>query len=388
MAGKNTKIRLRKPDAGNLTHSYHPYAAKFNPSVPAEILARYAKPGYKVLDPFSGSGTTLVEALRCGCSAVGVDIHPLAVLVSRVKTTQLRRTACDEAAGVSVWAKKVADQIAVDGVGSAAVNKWPKNIPDFDNKDHWFSRESQTDLGLIRAKILSIKKGALQDFLWLAFSMIILKSSRQDSETRYAAVNRSYVPGWALNAFSRKIQNMLVGMADFSETIKGKGTARVYNEDIREKGQWFAQGPFDLVVTSPPYANSYDYYLYHKHRMNWLGLDFRLAKDREIGSRMEFSSQKAPIEKFFADMGKAFANISAALTPKAKCIVVQGDSRVAGVMYSGAETIKTVTAGTGLRIVSVKSVSQALTSKTFNPSFAVSGKQEHVIVLEKAHKQE
>jgi site-specific DNA-methyltransferase (cytosine-N4-specific) len=174
---------------------------------------------------------------------------------------------------------------------------------------------------------------------------------------------------------------MLDGMNEMYTTVSPSLSSKVFNEDIRERGEWVNEGPFDLVITSPPYANSYDYYLYHKQRMNWIGLDFRLAKDREIGSRLEFSSHKVPVEKFFDDMTRAFANVASVLARGGRCIVVQGDSRIAGVMYSGLDTVRRVTNGTGLIIEDVQSMDLALTSKAFNPQFAVRGKKEHVVVL-------
>lgn len=60
-----------------LTHSLHPYPAKFPPQLPKMILAQFGKKGQTVLDPFCGSGTTLVEAnLHC-LNAIGVDVNGL-----------------------------------------------------------------------------------------------------------------------------------------------------------------------------------------------------------------------------------------------------------------------------------------------------------------------
>ena len=68
----------------------HPYPARFIPELPAAALD-VLNPRGPVLDPFCGSGTTLVEAIRRGLPAVGVDINPIACLMSRVKTTSWRR---------------------------------------------------------------------------------------------------------------------------------------------------------------------------------------------------------------------------------------------------------------------------------------------------------
>src|SRR5690348_15081108 len=67
-------------------HRLHPYLGKFIPQLVEALLDRYATPGGRVLDPFSGSGTTLVQALESGYDAVGVDVAAFNVLLARVKT--------------------------------------------------------------------------------------------------------------------------------------------------------------------------------------------------------------------------------------------------------------------------------------------------------------
>ena len=369
-----------------LTHYFHPYAAKFNPRIPCTLLSEFSKPGQLILDPFAGSGTTLVEAMAHGCSAVGIDIHPLAALISRVKTSLLSQKDVKETSRIANWAAAVARGIkGISGLfdESIEIKKLPRDVPEFDNRDHWFSKEAQDDLGILRSRIFSEEGRRVQDFLRVAMSCVVLRASKQDSETRYKAVERSYKKGTAIAAFSQKVISMLNGIEELSLWVKKGITCDVFNEDIRNEDCRLDQSSCDLVLTSPPYANTYDYYLYHKQRMNWIGLDFRIAKNREIGSRLEFSSQKAPAEKYFCDMEAAFFNVAKALKKKARCVVIQGDSRIAGIYYSGEDTIRRVAKKVGLKYESSSSVALSQTSKTFNPAFAAKGKREHIIILRK-----
>jgi hypothetical protein len=67
-------------------HRLHPYLGKFVPQLVEALLDRYFAPGQRVLDPFAGSGTTLVQALESGLDATGVDVAAFNCLLVGVKT--------------------------------------------------------------------------------------------------------------------------------------------------------------------------------------------------------------------------------------------------------------------------------------------------------------
>ena len=69
-------------------HRLHPYLGKFVPQLVEALLERFVRPGGRVLDPFAGSGTTLVQALESGYDAVGVDIAAFNALLISVKTRE------------------------------------------------------------------------------------------------------------------------------------------------------------------------------------------------------------------------------------------------------------------------------------------------------------
>jgi site-specific DNA-methyltransferase (cytosine-N4-specific) len=77
-------------DSREGVHSIHPYPAKFIPQIPRQLIEIYADSKSDVVfDPFCGSGTALVEGMKQGHPSIGVDLHPLACLISRVKTRPL-----------------------------------------------------------------------------------------------------------------------------------------------------------------------------------------------------------------------------------------------------------------------------------------------------------
>ena len=76
-------------NTGELTHAFHTYPAKMIPQVAETLIAEFGRNADLLLDPYCGTGTTLVEASLKGISSIGIDLNPLAILLSKVKTTPI-----------------------------------------------------------------------------------------------------------------------------------------------------------------------------------------------------------------------------------------------------------------------------------------------------------
>ena len=74
----------------NRMHSFHRYFGKLIPAIPGFAMKEFTKEGDYVLDTFCGSGTTLLESKIYNRNAFGVDLNPLAVLISKTKTTKIK----------------------------------------------------------------------------------------------------------------------------------------------------------------------------------------------------------------------------------------------------------------------------------------------------------
>lgn len=77
---------------GEVTHSIHQYPAKLIPQIPELFISKFCEIGDTVLDPYCGSGTTLLEAKRKGVNSIGFDLNPLALFISRMKTKSIKIT--------------------------------------------------------------------------------------------------------------------------------------------------------------------------------------------------------------------------------------------------------------------------------------------------------
>src|SRR3990172_8154992 len=234
----------------DLIHNIHPYPAKFIPQIPRELI-RLFHPGrgQVVFDPFCGSGTTLVESVAAGIPAVGVDLNPLAVLISKVKTN---------------LPGKMISPVARQIVGAAHQENVP--IPDIPRLDHWFLPDVQQVLSCLVRQINLIEEIDVRDALKITLSRIIVRVSNQDSDTRYAAVKKDINKNQVYDLFVKSAEAIDRAIAkETGNLFRSNSTCRVLHRDILDVSPEDIGCNVGLVVTSPPYPNAYEYWLYHKY---------------------------------------------------------------------------------------------------------------------------
>lgn len=364
---------LNASNTGYLTHGLHPYPAKFIPQIPRRMIEKHTRVGDVVCDPFCGSGTTLVESRILHRRSIGNDIHPIATLVSRAKTSCIGPTN----------AKRV-DEVLFNIRADFKHGHRPSSGIEFYNKGHWFAAHVQDELDIILHNINNENiPGVVRTFLKAILSSIIVKVSNQHSDTRYAAVDKSHKAGVAIRMFEGKAVSAMARMEEFRAQVDAKMGCRVYTGDARNMGHIDDRG-VDLIVTSPPYPNVYDYYLYHKHRMNWLGMDVENVKNNEMGSRLRYSSLRWGIDTFQSDMDDCMREMHRTLKRRGVAVVVIGDSVVQGKMIDGHDIVKSSARESGFGMARHVQYEMDHTSRSFSGGFRQRGKKEHVITMVKA----
>lgn len=294
-------------------HSIHPYPARFIPQIPRKAILENTQPGDVVLDPFCGGGTTLLESILLGRPAIGVDNNDVASLVSKAKVATYTSDDIEELQRFhnSLEAKM---RMIASGV----------SVPEYKNRDYWFSEQALVELGRLKYLIEELREPARTLALTL-FSAIVVRASYQDSDTRYAKVQKQYTAGSALTWFQQRLSSTITELKLLANLPRA--SAQVHHADAREMS-FLASSSIDFIVTSPPYLNAYDYHKYHRHRLHWIGGDVSFARDKEIGKHDTFTRPNADPQEYFDNMRDCFLEWRRVLRPSGRALVVIGDAIV------------------------------------------------------------
>jgi 16S rRNA G966 N2-methylase RsmD len=297
-------------------HRLHPYHGKFIPQLVEVLLDRYVARGGHVLDPFGGSGTTLVQALESGYDATGVDIAAFNALLMRVKTAQYDLAALGEELG-EVWTR-----LESLPVRRKRPTGWVRD---------WYEPQSAVELFAFRELISEYRHSDV-------LRVILSRAARSARRTTHFDLEAPREPqvgeywcykhrrtcrpvGSALRFLSRYTLDTLARIEEFAQVRDVEREATVVHGDSTELP---LAGPFDAVLTSPPYPGLIDYHEQHRYAYELLGLDDR--REREIGAA-ESGTSLASLEAYRAGIAAVLERAASALRPGAPILVVVNDRR-------------------------------------------------------------
>lgn len=355
-------------------HRIHAFAAKFPPQLPRLFIRELTQPGEWVLDPMSGSGTTLIESLLSDRNVIGVDLDPLAVMIAKAKSAPLDLLRC---AQVGDQVLENAKKALVSGTVERLDGLYAPQAIQFFN--YWFEKETIRELAALAQAIKEVEEPSFSVFLSIVFSSAIITKNGALTRARDLAHSRPHrdlkrqVTQNALAMFAKRLR---VTIESLESTTNVSAHALVIRGDTRTLP--LCNNSVDLIITSPPYAaNAIDYMRGHKFSLMWLGYDPKLLTDTRkqyIGSEirasnLEFSSQtatqiirtlnlKAPpraavVAHYYREMELALREMLRVLMPGKVAVLVVGSSIIQGIDIKAPTILAELADSIGFKVVDV-----------------------------------
>jgi hypothetical protein len=352
-----------------LPHGFHSYPARFHPRL-VRLLLEGAHAGATLLDPFCGSGTTLVEGALAGLRGFATDVNPLAVELTRLKTA-----ACPEAQRRRLVDE--AQRISAASLARVKARARTRTRGDEYDDPKFYQPYIFRELVGLREELEGADP-AVRPLLLLCLSSIVVKVSKQPSDTGAGEVERSIGKGMPSRLLARRADELARQLARFAERLPpGTPAPDVRLCDARKLAHISARS-IDLLITSPPYLGTYDYTQQHARRFGWIGLDARQVKmmdASEIGARRRARPEDA-LDLWQRDVDAFVSEFARVL--RGRAYVVIGDSAVGARAVAGDIAIRKSAEKFNLRVVA--SASQERPS--FYREVRQSTRREHVLQLE------
>jgi len=276
-----------------LTHWIYPYKGKFHPQMIRALLNIIGlNRGDTVLDPFIGSGTTAVEAQLLGINCVSIDISPLCVLQSRVKTESI-----EVLPEIIEWKDEILKNVGVNlfNLDDKALDKTIENIPNEKVKNFY-----------LMAKLVAVSDNA----------------RRKKDFTK---------------AFRKNLDLMILSVKDYVDVVK-ELNLKLGKVDIKigdSRNLPLENNSIDGIVTSPPYSIALDYVSNDAHALKTLGYELKELREEFIGVRGK-GQRRIDLYNDNEDMKKSLEEMYRVLKPGKYAVIVIGNAT-----YQGKE-VKTV----------------------------------------------
>ncbi len=330
------------PDVG--THGFHAWPARMHWALPAAIFEALGVGGSRVLDPFAGGGTVLVEAMRAGALGTGIDLNPLSALVVETKCS-LRH------------------ERDIDGFLETAASVVEASLERVQTRTMVTARLSRDDAALYAPHVLKELAGLLAEIdsvegerdrraLAAIFSSLVVKLSKKKADTSEEIVDKRLRKGLASELFARKAEELSRRWQELrAHAPRDAEEPRLFTGDVRRAPDLLGSSyRADLVLTSPPYGGTYDYHAHHALRLAWLELDDRAFARGELGARRSLRGPDAQ-RRFDAEVGQMLTSIRRVVRDDGLVVLVVGDAELGRQRISPIAQLDALAARAGLSLI-------------------------------------
>ena len=340
----------------NHSHAYHDYPARMIPQVAEKLINLYGKKNGVILDPYCGSGTSLIESIKYEMRPVGFDLNPLARLIAKTKSYKLEQEEILEVSHkLEKYLKKNPD--------GADIDKHFK-IQGISDIHFWFKEPVIKKLKALLTFIENLNNLKIKNF----YKVVLSETVRESSNTRVGEFKLYRYPKEKLSThnpdpysiFTKKLSRNIKAQVSFNQFMVNKkwNDADIWNVNSCEQipKKVLCPNSVDLVVTSPPYGDSRTtvaYGQYSRLSSSWLGFENPQSVDKNLmgGIRKEVADLPSEnineviqilikkdlkrvkeVYSFYKDLHNSVENVAKVLKKDSYVCYVVGNRRVKGVI--------------------------------------------------------
>jgi len=359
-------------------HGFHSYPARLHPETARRLIEELSRPGDRVLDPFCGSGTVLVEARLAGRAALGVDVNPLAIELSELKANGPGAPWVSRLVPLAERVAEHADERRRSRAGATRR---------YDETDvALFAPHVLLELDGLRDGIDHVEVPDVRRALLLVLSAVLTKVSARAGDTGRSEGQKRVSAGYTARFFVKKADELARRLAEAAELLPPRAPlVKAVHGDARDL-HGVDDGKIDLVVSSPPYAGVYDYVFHHRDRLRWLGLPEERFETHEIGARRHARgvSFSYALARFRSELGGALAELGRVIAPRGAVVLVIADSVLASHAVFAEELVRGLAPSAGLTLVASASQKRPHVHAPTQRAFASRPRREHALLLRRA----
>ncbi len=316
----------------SLFSAIHWHPGRFASQLPASLIGVLSSPGDVILDPFVGSGTTLVESQRLGRPSVGIDLNPISCLMASAKTLSISSTKVRP-----TLQGLVEDSTALIGVQQqlGGPNSLRNYVPETVQAAKWYTPTVLKHLASLWG-LIETYKGIKRKLAKAAFSAILLKVCRETRHWGYVCDNsapKDEYEGDVLREYLQTLDRLRIAYEERDVdvmfrfgTVEGIPEASVICGSTIDRLRAIPSESIDLVVTSPPYFGVCDYVKAQRLSMEWFGLEIEPLRLREIGARSK-RHRAAARNAYLQELTGVFVETRRTLRHGARIAVIVGESK-------------------------------------------------------------
>lgn len=352
----------------------HPFPARMAPGIALEFLAEQQTP-LRVLDPMMGSGTVLAVARSKGHGVFGIDIDPLAVLISKVWTTVV------DGEAVKRKASEVLNRARAVFTTLPIRKAYPRGADEETRRfvTYWFDGYARRQLAALVTVIGRVRDKTIRNALWCGFSRLII--SKQSGASLAMDLSHSrphkvfkHAPSKPFRKFLSAVNRVVDNCIDKASTDCSGPVPVICKGDARHLP--LADTSIDLVLTSPPYLNAIDYMRCSKFSLVWMGHkipDLRQVRTESVGTESgrgkAFEDERIRaivgqlklrpklvghhermLCRYIDDMQNAVSEVARVLVPGGKAVYVVGENTIRGTYVRNSLIVTAVAGLNGLHL--------------------------------------